>query len=59
MATYSGVLSGKSHGQRNLVCYSPWGHRVGYDLATKQKQGEKMRMISVCVDMQISICRYR
>ena len=20
-------LSGKSHGQRSLVCYSPWGHK--------------------------------
>ena len=26
-------LPGKSHGQRNLVGYSPWGHkRVGHDL---------------------------
>ena len=30
---------GKSHGQRRLVCYSPWGHkRVGHDLGTKQQQ---------------------
>ena len=30
-------LPGKSHGQRNLVCYSPWdGKRVGHELATKQ-----------------------
>ena len=29
-------LPGKSHGQRRLESYSPWGHkRVGYDLATK------------------------
>ena len=26
---------GKSHGQRGLVGYSPWGHIVGHDLATK------------------------
>ena len=25
------LLSGKFHGQRNLVGYSPWGHRVGHD----------------------------
>ena len=32
-------LPGKSHGQRNLVCYSPWdGKRVGHELATKQQQ---------------------
>ena len=29
----------KSHGQRSLVGYSPWGRkRVGHDLATKQQQ---------------------
>ena len=27
MATHSSILSGKSHGQRNLVGYSPWGHQ--------------------------------
>ena len=32
------LLLGKSHGQRNLVGYSPWGHRVGHDLATKHQQ---------------------
>ena len=30
-------LPGKSHGQRSLVDYSPWGHNsVGHNLATKQ-----------------------
>ena len=30
---------GKSHGQRILADYSPWGHkRVGHNLATKQQQ---------------------
>ena len=27
MATYSNILAGKSHGQRNLVGYSLWGHK--------------------------------
>ena len=32
-------LPGKSHGQRSLTGYSPWGHkRVGHDLVTKQQQ---------------------
>ena len=32
------LLPRKSHGQRSLVGYSPWGHkRVGHDLATKQQ----------------------
>ena len=31
-------LPGNSHGQRNLVGYSPWGHkRVGHNLMTKQQ----------------------
>ena len=39
MATTSVFLPGKSHGQRNLVGYSPWGHtRVGHKLASKQQQ---------------------
>ena len=40
MATHSSIvfLPGKSHGQRNLEGYSPWGlKRVGYNLATKQQ----------------------
>ena len=28
-------LPGKSHGQKNLVGSSPWGCRVGHDLATE------------------------
>ena len=32
-------LPAKSHWQRSLVGYSPWGHkRVGHDLVTKQQQ---------------------
>ena len=27
MATHSSILHGKSHGQRSLVDYSPWGHK--------------------------------
>ena len=35
----STYLPGKSHGQRNPVGYSPWGHkRVRQDLTTKQQQ---------------------
>ena len=34
MATRSSILPGKSHGQRSLVGYSPWGHRVGHDWET-------------------------
>ena len=32
-------LPGKSHGQRSLAGYNPWGHkRVGHNLVTKQQQ---------------------
>ena len=27
MATYSSILAGKSHGQRSLAGYSPWGRK--------------------------------
>ena len=27
MATHSSVLAGKSHGQRSLAGYGPWGHK--------------------------------
>ena len=27
METHSSTLAWKIHGQRSLVCYSPWGHR--------------------------------
>ena len=31
------ILPGESHGQRNLVGYTPSGHKkVGHDLAAKQ-----------------------
>ena len=30
---------GDSEGQRSLVCYSPWGGRVGHDRATEQQLG--------------------
>ena len=31
MATHSGILAWRSHGQRSLVGYSPWGYGVGHD----------------------------
>ena len=37
-------LSGKSHGQRRLEGYHPWGHkRVGHDLAAKQEQQQQQQ----------------
>ena len=31
---------GYSEGQGNLACCSPWGHRVGHDLATEQNNSK-------------------
>ena len=28
MATHSSILAGKSHGQRSLAGYSPWGRKT-------------------------------
>ena len=37
-------LPGKSHGQRNWVGYSPWGHKTAeHDLATKQQQQQFLK----------------
>ena len=39
MATHSSILAGKSHAQRSLVGYSPWGHTdLDSTEATKQQQ---------------------
>ena len=39
MTTHASILAWKSHGQRSLVGYSPWGRkRIGHDLVTKQQQ---------------------
>ena len=41
-------LPGKSHRQRNLVGYSPWGCKmVGHDLATKLQQEEQVKSRNV------------
>ena len=42
-----GFLPGKHYGRRSLVGYSPWGHKVRHDLATKQQQNPKGRYIRV------------
>ena len=41
----------KSHGQRSLEGYSPWGLRVGHDLKTKQQQ-KKTRAEKLCGRMK-------
>ena len=39
MATQSSILAWKSHGQRSLMDYSPWGHKkVRHNWVPKQQQ---------------------
>ena len=48
-------LPGKSHGQRSLVGYSPWGHkRVRHNLAIKQQQ-QSSRLVLKDVSITIII----
>ena len=43
-------LPEKSHGQRSLVGYNPWGlERAGYNSATKQQQQTRQRLALVTV----------
>ena len=47
----STFLSGKSHGQRSLTGYSPWGfERVGQDLMTKTTTKHK-DLVNVFADL--------
>ena len=41
---------GESHGQRSLVGYIPWDHRVRHDLVTKQ-QSLKGEAVTLAMDL--------
>ena len=49
MATSPGFLPGESHGQRNLVGYSPWAHK---ELNTTEQLG----MVLYCVLILLLLC---
>ena len=42
------VLPGESHGQRSLVGYSPWGHRVGHDWSDLAQHSTQLIHVDVC-----------
>ena len=46
---------GDSEGQRNLVCCSPWGCRVGHNLATEQQQISSLKGILHFVLSQVPL----
>ena len=49
-------LPGKFHGQRSLVHYSPWGHRVGHDWAHMHTHGSTC--LCIYIDMRVYVCIY-
>ena len=51
MATHSRFLSGKFHGQRCLVGYSPWGHK---ELDTT----EQLNAHQICTLESGNVCVY-
>ena len=54
MPIHSSILSGKSHGQRTLVGYCPWGQKwAGHCLSTEQQQIHVH--VRVCVYIYIFI----
>ena len=57
MATHSSILPGKSHGQRSLVGYSPWGRK---DWATEQQwwrwRGEGTQRLQPSDSMSFEMC---
>ena len=56
MATSLVFLPGKSHGQRSLEDYSPWGHKgIGHDLETKQQQQGTHMADSLCCTVEFFI----
>jgi len=52
------VLPGKSHGQRSLADYSPWGlKRAGHDFTTKQAAANRLLSHAVVIVLQqIEVC---
>ena len=42
MATHSSILGGESHGQRNLVGYSPWGGKESDTTEQLSMQARKL-----------------
>ena len=51
-----GFLPGKSHGQRSLEGYSPWGHiGVRHNLVTKQQyMSERLERTAIAISLSIA-----
>ena len=48
-------LPGKSHGQRSLAGYSPWGHkRIGHDLVTTAKYLKPLNLEQFVADTKVT-----
>ena len=53
--TLSFPLPGKFHGQRSLVGYSPWGHRIRHDWASSHSLSPSLLCPDVC---SLFLCLY-
>ena len=51
---------GDSEGHGSLLCYSPWGHRVRYNLAPEQQMiymgKESKNRVDICIRITGSLC---
>ena len=58
MATYSSILPGKSHGQRSLAGYSPWGHKEldTTERVTRYRVRQEWRLAQQCWSHSLSGC---
>ena len=48
-------LPGESHGQRSLVGYSPWDHRVGHDCVTEHTHTHTHRLLNNMVWLSLKL----
>ena len=48
-------IKGDSEGQGILACCSPWGRRVGHDLATEQHQQHRINPRGLVISIQIRV----
>ena len=55
MTTDSSILAGKSHGQRSLVGYSPWGHKE----SDRNTQAHTMLLSIVSISFNDCILKFK
>ena len=56
VATHSSILGGKSHRQRSLAGYSPWGHK---ELDTTERLGTHTQLIIYNEQDLVGVCDHK